>query len=293
MVLLSEAVIRRYERFSLYNSPYPAHDRGCAVDLYPGDDEALSPVAGEVLETRTVRCPPKPYAVDEDHLILLDCGDVVARLLHVDPTVEPGDSVAVGDPLGTLIRSGFFGQWVDNHIHLGFRRHDQNLRRASGSLPLTLGVAVDGSTWDGIGRVVETGPAHVQLDTPGRETDGFVALASDEGVPLDGGLRHYEGGGVFHSHSSADVSSSSEATNVPFDGAVSLLGTTVGTADGRDVSWADVAVYADERRATGLSLFASQIQFGAKVVFHEGHDFSVGDRIEVTIEPTNDPIRLG
>ena len=277
MVTLPGAVIRRYERFSLYNSPYPAHDRGHAVDLYPGDDEARSPVAGEVLATRTVRCPPKPYAVEEDHLVLIDCGDVVARILHVDPSVESGDSVAVGDPIGTLVRSGFFGQWVDNHLHLGFRERDQNLQRASGSLPLDVDVDVVGVRWDGTGQVVETGPTHVLLDSPDHAGDGFAALASDEGVPIDGGLVHYAGGG----------------TLAPADGEVSLLGTPVGSVDGRAVRWADVAVRANGRRATGLSLFASRVPFGAKVVFHEGHDFDLGDRVEVAVEPTNEPVRLG
>ena len=277
MVTLPGAVVRRYERFSLYNSPYPAHDRGCAIDLYPGDDEARSPVAGEVVETRTVRCPPKPYAVAEDHLLLVDCGDVVARILHVDPSVAAGESVSVGDRLGTLVRSGFFGRWVDNHLHLGFRDGDQNLRRASGSLPLTIDVDIAGVRWDGTGEVVETGPAHVQLDAPDHAGGGFAALASDEGVPLDGGLVHYSGGGVL----------------APADGSVSLLGTPVGRVEGRNVTWNGVAIRANGRRATGLSLFASRVPFGAKVVFHEGHDFDVGDRVEVTIEPTDDPVRLG
>jgi len=282
MVVLSDAVVGRYERFSLYNSPYPAHDAGCAIDLYPGGEGALSPVAGEVIETRSVRCPPKPYAADEDHLILVDCGEVVARLLHVDPSVEAGDRVRVGDPLGGLVRSGFFGQWVDNHIHLGFRNHDQNHRRATGSLPLEVDVAVAGVRWDGTGEVVETGPTHVRLDRPDSGSEGFAAIASDEGVLLDGGLVHYAGGGALR----------------PANGRLSLLGTTIGRADGRDVEWADVSVrVADESgrsvRATGLSLFASQVPFGAKVVFHGGHDVSVGDRLTVTIEPTTEPIRLG
>ena len=283
MVTLPEAIVERYERFSLYNSPYPAHDRGCAVDLYPGCDDAHSPVAGEVIETRSVRCPPKPYAVDEDHLILVDCGDVVARILHVDPGVEAGETVAIGDSLGTLVRSGFFGQWVDNHIHLGFRKPRQNLWRASGSLPLGLDVAVAGVPWDGDGAVVATGPTHVQLDTPAYAGHGFVALASDEGVPLDGGLAHYTGGGALE----------------PTDGELSVLGTPVGTATGRNVQWHDIAVVVHEQnagapvRATGLSLFASQVEFGAKIVFHEGHEFSVGDRLDVALVSTDEPIRLG
>ena len=188
----------------------------------------------------------------------------------------------MGDSLGRLVRSGFFRQWVDDHIHLGFRGHDQNLRRASGSLPLELDLSVRGVRWDGTGEVVETGPTYVGLDEPDFGGEGFAAVASDEGVPLDGGLVHYAGGGALG----------------PSDRNVSLLGTEVGWVDGRDIEWADVTVQVDDgsgrsSRATGLSLFASQVPFGAKLVFHEGHAFSVGDRLTVTVEPTSRPVRLG
>lgn len=278
MVVVPGGVIERYDRFSRYNSPYPAHEAGCAIDLYPGTDAAFSPVSGVVRSTRTVRCPQKPYATAEDHLILVDCGDHVARILHVDPGVEAGDDVAVGDRLGTSIRSGFFGRWVDNHIHLGFRPPEQNLQRASGSLPIDIDAPVTGLNWDGSGRVIEAGPTHVLLDSPSAGgCSGFTALADDEGVPLDGGLVHYSGGGTFS----------------PADGERSLLGATVGTANGRSLTWGDVAVYANDHRATGLSLFASQVPFGTKVVFHTGHGFDIGDRIDVTVEPTAEPTRLG
>lgn len=277
-VTLAADVLARYERFSLYNSPYPAHDRGCAVDLYPGTEEARSPVAGEVLDTRTVRCPDRPYAVDRDHLVLLDTGDRVARVLHVDPAVEAGDHVAVGDPLGELVRSGFFGRWVDNHLHVGFRRADQNPYRAAGSLPVAVDVDVRGVPWDGTGTVVETGETYALLDAPAHPDPGsWAALAADDGRPLDGGLVHYAGGGVLASGA---------------DGPVSLLDTDVGVVDGRSVTWGDVAVSANGVRATGLSLFASRVDFGAKLVFHGGHGFAVGDEVSVCLEHAA-PIRLG
>ena len=111
-VRLPASTLREYRRFSLYNSPYPAHDAGCAIDLYPATNDGRSPVAGEVIETRTVRAPSKSYADDEEYLILVDVDldasgidvespaqGLVARVLHVQPSVAPGDRVGVGDSL--------------------------------------------------------------------------------------------------------------------------------------------------------------------------------------------------
>ncbi|MFC7097075.1 hypothetical protein [Halobaculum marinum] len=293
-VVVPASVLARYRKFSLYNSPYPAHDRACAVDLYPGTAVAASPVAGEVLDTRTVGCPDRAYAVDHDHLIVVDTGEHVARVLHVDPAVEAGDEVAVGDPLGELVRSGFFGRWVDNHVHLEFREHGRNPYRASGSRPLVADVAVTPLAWDGTGTVVETGPSHAVLDAPvapasvADDAAAFVAVADDDGHPLDGGFAHYSGGGT----PGARVDDGRDGDTVRF------LGTEIGTRRGRHVDWANVDVLANGERVTGLSLFAARgdAAAGAKLVTRpEAGDptFAVGDEVRVEVVASDDPVRLG
>jgi hypothetical protein len=312
MVRLPAALLDRYERFSLYNSPYPAHDHGCAVDLYTHTGvgiaaEAPSPVAGEVTAVRTVRCPDRPYAGDTDHLVVIDVADpeqldappgTAARVLHVDPAVDPGDVVAAGDSLGTMVRSGFFGRWVANHLHLGFRPPGADPHRASGSLPLSPGVDVDPVAWDGRGTVVESGPTHVRLDAPVHPNPGpgrFVGLG--DSLPLDGGLAHYRHGGVFAPETgpaadcaSADAGASDGET--PTAVRPSLLGTPLGRLDGRDVEWDDVGVFANGHRVTGLSLFASSVDHGAKLVAFD-HSLSVGDPVEVTVRPVESATVLG
>jgi hypothetical protein len=275
-VTLSESVLSRYPRFSLYNSPYDAHDEGCAIDLYPETNDAPSPVAGEVLDTRTVTAPERSYAVEHDYLILIDRGDRVARILHVDPAVSAGDRVAVGDSLGRMVRSGFFAPWVDNHIHLGFRDPDANPYRASGSLPVEVAVDPVPLPWDGTGTVVETGGTYAVLDSPTHPapSEHFVGVGSD-GEPagdarvLDGGLPHYSGGGLLG--------------DAPGEQPVSLAGTRVGVADSRTVDWGDVTVVANGEPITGLSLFlARDGDFGAKLVCPDVA-FEPGERVTVEV----------
>jgi len=268
MVTVPASTLARYRRFSLYNSPYPAHDRGCAIDLYPETNRGLAPVAGEVLDTRTVGAPSRSYAAAEEYLILIDAGDYVARILHVDPAVSPGDRVAVGDSLGEMIRSGFFAPWVDNHVHLGFRDPDANPYRAAGSLPIETTVDVHSLDWDGIGVVREVGETYVVLDEPQHPNPGtWAGLAAGPGGVLDGGCPHYDGGGVLPGA----------------DGPVSLAGMRVGVADGRDVAWDDVTLRANGRPIEGVSLFiARDADFGAKLVC-PGHEFAVGDRLTVSV----------
>jgi len=296
-VTLPAAVCRRYPRLSLFNSPYAAHDRGCAVDLYPDSTEAPSPVAGEVVATRTVDAPSKPYAAAHDHLIVVSlapdspgAADAdAARILHVDPACSPGDTVVVGESLGTLVRSGFFAPWVANHVHLGFRGADADPVRASGSLPLSLPADLDvrPAPWDGTGTVVETGETYVVLDEPTHPAPGdcFAGIAADDGTVLDGGLVHYAGGGALAVGGDALTTDSS-------DGPLSLLGQRVGTAENGTVDWANVALRANDEQLTGLSLFLGRETAGAKLVCPD-HEFAVGDELAVEIEPTDDPVRLG
>jgi hypothetical protein len=307
-VTLPPDALDGFRRFSRFNSPYPAHDDGCAVDLYPADERGTSPVAGLVRETRTVGCPDRPYAASEDHLIVVALDDewcrragaepgTTARILHVIPEVEPGDRVAVGDDLGPTTRSGFFGQWVDDHVHLGFRAPGASALRASGSLPVDVDVPVDPVSWDGTGVVVERGPTHVLLDgpTPPDPGDRFAALASDEGVPLDGGLAHYAGGGAFGGDRDGFDGDGAPRDAARLDGgsSVSLWGTRVGVASGRGLAWDPVDVLANGERVVGLSLFAARdAGSGAKVVCPD-REFAVGDAVSLDVVPSDDPIRLG
>ncbi|TYT63961.1 hypothetical protein [Natrialba swarupiae] len=299
------SVLSRYARFSLYNSPYPAHDCGCAIDLYPGTLEdgrttaAPSPVSGVVRETRTVRAPPKPYAPTHDHLLLVDCDEppelegLIARILHVEPAVEAGDRVEMGDSLGELVRAGFFAPWVDNHLHVGVRRPDQNLRRATGSLRLEPDVEIRPLAWDGTGTVVATGETYAVLDAPTHPNPGpeFVGIGVGRGNGdhadgfagvLDGGLPHYDGGGLLETNHRRTRGVSDHGTP---EGPLTLAGERIGTleTDGRTINWDDVVVTANGDPVTGLSTFCARDGgFGAKLVGSD-HGLAVGERVRVGV----------
>jgi len=311
-VTLGAEVLAPFRRFSLYNSPYVAHDDGSAVDLYPpaDADSVPSPVAGEVLDTRTVRAPPQPYAEPADHLVLVDAGEYVARLMHVDPAVDPGDVLARGDDLGRPVRAGFFAPWVPNHLHLEFRSHDVDPYRASGSVRLEVAVPVRGLSWDGTGTVVETGETWARLDSPAHHAPGtgFAGLAvdivnGDDGEPngddegggkdgstavLDGGFPHYEGGGVIWSGDgrgsggSGDCGGGNRADHELSDSAVRLASERVGVLDGRDIAWEDREVLANGEPVRGIACYADREEPGVKLVGREV-DLAVGDTVTVEI----------
>ena len=284
-VTLGADVLARYERFTLYNSPYPAHGEGRAVDLYPATG-APSPVTGEIIEARTVAAPTRPYAVDHDHLIVVDTGEYLVRILHVDPGVKPGEQVTVGDNLGELVRSGYFAPWVDNHLHVGFRPPGSDPVRASGSLQIELDIEIEALTWDGTGEVVETGDTYALLDSPSHPAPGkrFAGIAAGFGdgganlAVLDGGLPHYDGGGLLY----ARVQEAAPGVD-SYEGPVTLAGTEVGHSHGRDVTWDEMTVLANGRPITGLSLFcARDAGFGVKLICPD-ETFEIDDRVTVEI----------
>ena len=278
MVTLSAAALAPFPRIARYNSPYTAHRDGRAIDLYPGTDRAPSPVAGTVVRTDRMRAPSRPYAAEHDHLIVIDTGSELARLLHVDPAVEPGATVERGDPIGDLVQSGYFAPWVDNHVHLGFREYGTDPVRASGSLPVALDVSVDGVPWDGTGTVREVGETYAVLDQPTHPAAGdrFVGIADDAGqVVFDGGVPHYETGGV-HSFD-GDRPPGERAT---------LLGTDLAVGTGT-VEWADVQVLVDGRPITGLSFLLERDGLGAKLICPD-RSFAVGESVAVEIDPVSE-----
>lgn len=289
MVRLPAASLAPFAAFTCYNSPYSAHDDASAIDLYPPDASAPSPVAGEVVACHRVRAPRRPYAREFDYVIAIDTGAgdhplhledgtaAVARVLHVEPQVSVGDRVDRGESLGRPLRAGFFAPWVANHLHVDVRPPSTDLRRAGGAVSLSVEADVAGIPWDGRGRVVATGRTFAELavDTDAATDAAWVGLAGDDGGVLDGGLPHYDHGGRIDRLLGNRVDG-------PAHEPVRLLGTLVGTARGPTITWDPVRVLVNDRTVTGLSLFCARPStFRVKLV-GRGHGLSVGD--EATVE---------
>lgn len=290
MIEVSASSLEPFDAFTCFNSPYVAHDDARAIDLYPDDRVAPSPVAGEVVAVERVKAPWQPHGREYDYVVGIDtaAGDfprttdgerAIARLLHLEPAVEVGETVEIGDPLGTLVRAGFFAPWVDNHLHLGFRYPDADLVRAGGSLPLSLDIEAEPISWDGTGRVRATGRTFVELDAPEIASNlaaSWVGLADDSGRLLDGGLPHYDRGGMLDGLVGRSLQTRRRRE-------VQLLGTSIGTAVGPTIDWHDLVIEANGEPITGLSLYCAREDAFAVKLICPGHSLAVGDAVTVDI----------
>lgn len=194
------------EKFSFFNSPYPAHIACSAVDIYFGrafGRVAPSPVHGKVVEIRKVKCPEKKgfESSNYDYVILLcstENPERLIKILHVKPFVEVGTVVKPGDALGFLIRSGFFDFWTDPHIHVEMRKPFDPIR-ARGGLRFERLVVVDdvGVEFEELrGTVVESKKEYSLIVLNGNFRHGIPVHVGEEVGILDGGVPHYGWFGV-------------------------------------------------------------------------------------------------
>ena len=135
-------------KFAFLKSPFAAHTTLSAVDIYSGGtfgDIAPSPVKGEVIDIREY-LSPTPFK-DRDfmeYIIAIRQDDSVVKILHSKPVVDVGDTVDVGDPLGILIKNGYFYFWNEPPLHVEVRDVGDYIR-ASNDNPLLTKFSFSGS----------------------------------------------------------------------------------------------------------------------------------------------------
>ena len=129
-------------RYSFYNSPYPAHHLMTGVDIYPNIDHglsSLSPVTGEIMQIRRVKAPKSREfeAPERDTVTIIRSvqnPERVVKILHVDTVAEVGETIHMGQFLGPMIRSGYFGYQTPLHAHVEVRPPEDPLRVRGGYL---------------------------------------------------------------------------------------------------------------------------------------------------------------
>lgn len=187
-------------KFSFFNSPYPAHRLSTSIDVYPerGFGELTpSPIEGKVTLIRKVRCPRGRNFNDHGYDVVtllrsLEAPDKVIKVLHVEPTVECGEELELGQELGTLIRSGYYGYATHPHVHVEIREPSDPLR-ARGGHPMRrlTSVTPQKPLKELRGTVTMSLPEYTLVRLEGVRGWGLPGLVG--GVPgiLDGGIPYY------------------------------------------------------------------------------------------------------
>ncbi len=212
-------------RYSFYNSPYPSHRLMTGVDIYPQQIDgnlAYSPVSGEILQVRRVKAPKGRGFVASEYdtvtVISTESSDRVVKILHVDTEITEGDKIQVGDALGSMIRSGYFGYQTPLHAHVEIRPATDPLRVRGGyhlQNILRLDDLQDTRDLKGIVTVATKGYAQIRLQR--YPSWAVVDVGGQSGI-LDGGIPLY---GWFGVHLKDPKPASR----------ISLLGTTIGVVE--------------------------------------------------------------
>ena len=220
---------------SLFNSPYPAHVAGTAIDLYFDSDEALFPFEeGVVMEVKWFEVPKlRADAIDREPLILVKLGPtLIAKIMHVKPGVSVGEVLRYGDCLGKLVVSGYMYPWSEKHMHVELRPvHDRYRARGAYRIKLLNPIYVPSTS--SVEGVIEHVDKHfVLLRIKRIEGYGPTPLHIDLGSL---GIYFVEGG-------------------YPHYGYVALLGRKVETLESRDIGFCYANISKAMDRSMGIEV---------------------------------------
>ena len=189
---------------SFFNSPYHPHRMGIAVDIYPREQLFLNPFEEAiVVRIAKVGCPRmRSDAVEEDRVVvLLLPSKIVAKVLHVDPSVGEGEKLYLHDPVGRTMITGFLYPWSEPHAHLELRPLHRPLGVLHG-LQIKILRLPTVPTTDRIEGVVRYVEKHFVLIEP-RKTLGYgptPLVLGTHGPWIEGGYPYY-GYVALHSYS--------------------------------------------------------------------------------------------
>ena len=203
--------------FSYFNSPYIGHARAAAIDIYPYHQEwggpVASPVSGKIVRIQKIKMGrKKEFPTEEfDYVIAIQPEGTetsIVRIMHCEPILNEGEIFDLGDTIGSTIRSRYFNYWTGPHYHVEIM-HLDSLARSTRSYPLELPFRFysipSRETSTEVGFLVETvsedyiiGYAKDLSHTSIGNFFGLSAFDIESNIVglLDGGLSHYNHGGV-------------------------------------------------------------------------------------------------
>ncbi|AHF80107.1 hypothetical protein [Thermococcus paralvinellae] len=247
--------------FSFFNSPYPAHKFGTAIDVY-FSGKALFPFEeGKVLEIRKVRTP-QYVPIREDYLTIFQVEGFCLKVLHVKPSLKLEEKIYLGDEIGELVVSGFFRPWSDKHAHFELRDCKDRYRARGGFLIHPKILKLVPTTRGNEFEVVEK-TEHYYWLKPLKRGEKNLTPSTFNRSPVEGGLPHYHYGAVFGKLRE-----------------VELFGIKVPTVQGllNDVSLfgVDFQIFANEQKVKGIGIYCNQEKI--KLI---GGEFEVGDVLKI------------
>jgi hypothetical protein len=271
-------------RFAFFNSPYPAHKVNSGIDVYSGqgfNEIISSPVNGKITMIRRIKAPRGRGFKDSgyDVITLIKSSEnhnMIVKTLHVDPVIDVGTSVEVGDDLGRLLRSGYFGWGTSPHIHLEVRNPLDPIRARGGLLFKNLVHTKNNLLTSIEGQVIDVVREYalITLDYQG---NGLTCLIDDSIGILDGGIPYYGWMGIH--------------MNKPVAGTVKLIGKDIAHVVniGEGYVLADCFDFnfnLDDQLLFGLSLYLTPINTPiVKILPLYGRELGlkIGDFVKVEI----------
>lgn len=245
-------------RYSFFDTPYIGHKLGTAVDVY-FEDKVLFPFEeGKLVEVKKIKTP-RYIPVRDDYLLIFEVGDFCLKVLHVEPELEVGERVSLGDEIGELRLSGFFSPWSDKHAHFELRKCEDRYRARGG---LTIFPKVRPLVPVAEGRefkVVEKTAHYYWLKPLKTRGKGITPFGS-----IEGGLPHYRYGAIFNGNKAMLFGKAISAEKI--------------LENGVGIFKANFEVLANGNKVRGVGVYCNEGRI--KLI---GGDFEVGDAVNIVL----------
>ncbi len=254
--------------FSFTNSPYYAHWKMSAVDIYPKGREILSPFSGKLIFYRNFH---------GEHISGFESDGEIIRILHLKPAMEIGDKFDYGDFLGYLQDSPTFRRWTDYHIHFEIRENE-NFLRARGVKKLNISKDilsrikfVERNNQEGMVRIIKKGKyILVKMKNEGLSP---IIIGNEENYGfLEGGIPHYGHAGIIGKF---------EGDNIILDG--KIIGKKIEDfGNYTHIKSSKVSFFLENIELIGISLYLN-FQYLKIIPRKWDFDINIGDKVKLRI----------